>query len=161
MPLLLRWPRFVAPGSTTDDLVLNTDLAPTLLEAAGVAPTPRMQGRSLVPLLAGQRPDDWRTSLYYRYWMHLDPSHRVEAHAGVRTHHRKLVYYYGEGCGQPGSSEEVLPPEWELFDLDADPYELHSVHDDPAYAGDVVRLRAELRRLVEELGDDLHVPSDP
>jgi arylsulfatase A-like enzyme len=161
MPLLWRWPGVVEPGSTNDDLVLNTDVAPTLLAAAGLAPTPRMQGRSLLPLLRGERPTDWRTSLYYRYWMHLDSIHRVEAHAGVRTRDRKLVYYYGDGAGQPGSSDEVLPPAWELFDLDADPYELRSVHDDPAYAGDLRRMRDELRRLAAALGDDLHVPRDP
>ena len=161
MPLLVRWPGIIAPGSSNDDLALNADIAPTLLEAAGGAPTPRMQGRSLLPLLTGDRPGDWRTSLYYRYWMHLDPSHRVEAHAGVRTHDRKLVYYYGDGCDQPGSSDETLPPEWELFDLDTDPYELRSVHDEPAYADDATRLRDELRRLIEVFGDDLHVPSDP
>ncbi len=158
MPLLVRWPEVVEPGWVCDDLALNVDLAPTFLASAGLPASERMQGRSLLPLLAGETPPDWRASMYYRYWMHLDSIHRIEAHAGVRTRDRKLVYYYGDGGGQPGSSAETLPPEWELFDLDADPYELRSVHDEADYADDLRRLRSELRRLVDELGDDLDVP---
>jgi hypothetical protein len=65
------------------------------------------------------------------------------------------VHYYGSGCGQPGASTEEIPEEWELFDLVADPNELHSVHDDPAYAEDLTRLRAELDRLATQLGDTI------
>ena len=79
----------------------------------------------------------------------------VAAHRGVRTRDRKLVHYYGSGCGQPGASEQRTPEEWELFDLERDPAEMHSVHDDPAYAEDLARLRAELDRLARELGDDI------
>jgi Domain of unknown function (DUF4976) len=71
----------------------------------------------------------------------------------VRTRDRKLVHYYGSGCGQPGASEQTTAPEWELFDLVADPAEMQSVHDDPAYAGDLARMRTELDRLAHELGD--------
>lgn len=98
----------------------------------------------------------WRTAVYpYHYWMHLDSSHRVEPHAGVRTADRKFVYFYGDGCGQPGSSDETLPPVEELFDLEAVPYELRSVHDNPADADDLARLRAQMRGLAAEVGDDL------
>ena len=159
MPLLVRWPGIAAPGSVSDDIVLNVDFAPTLLDAAGLKAGARMQGRSMLDVLRGATPPDWRTAMYYRYWMHLDSSHRVEAHAGVRTLHRKLIYYYGHGARQPGASDETLPPIWELFDLDTDPYERNSVHDDPAYASDLVALRGQLVRLVAELGDDLEVPA--
>jgi hypothetical protein len=76
----------------------------------------------------------------------------------VRTRDRKLVYYDGDGCGQPGASDESRSPTWELFDLATDPYELRSVHDNPSYGGDVPRLRAELARLIAEVGDDLEPP---
>ena len=155
MPLAIRWPRAVAAGAVNDDLVVNVDFAPTFLEAAGLSPSERMQGRSFLGLLGGDSPHDWRTAMYYRYWMHLDSIHRIEAHAGVRTRDRKLVYYYGSGAGQPGASDEQLPPAWELFDLDADPYELRSVSDDPAYADDFTALRTTLADLVAEVGDDL------
>ncbi len=161
MPLLVRYPPLVAPGSTSDALVLNVDLAQTFLELAGVPAPERMQGRSLVPLLSGRRSDEvaWRTQTYYRYWEHLDSIHRVAAHRGLRTRERKLVHYYGSGCDQPGASTEETAAEWELFDLERDPAELHSVHDDPAYADDLARLRADLDRVARELGDE--VPAAP
>jgi arylsulfatase A-like enzyme len=155
MPLLVRYPRLVAPGSESDALVLNVDLAQTILELAGVPALDRMQGRSMVPLLGGASPSDvgWRESAYYRYWEHLDGCHRVAAHRGLRTHDRKLVHYYGSGCGQPGASTEETGEEWELFDLERDPRELHSVLDDPDYASDLARLRAELDAVAISLGD--------
>jgi arylsulfatase A-like enzyme len=159
--LLVRYPRVVAPGSVSDALVLNVDFAQTILELAGVPAPDRMQGRSMVPLLAGNDPAriGWRESAYYRYWEHLDGCHHVAAHRGVWTRDRKLVHYYGSGCGQPGASDLETPEEWELFDLVADPSERHSVHDDPAYAADVGRLKAELDALAVFLGDTVPVPA--
>jgi hypothetical protein len=109
----------------------------------------------MVPLLGGASSTDagWRESAYYRYWEHLDGCHRVAAHRGLRTHDRKLVHYYGSGCGQPGASAEETGEEWELFDLERDPRELHSVLDDPDYASDLARLRAELDAVALSLGD--------
>jgi arylsulfatase A-like enzyme len=155
MPLLVRYPRMVAPRSVSDALVLNVDFAQTLLALAGVPALDRMQGRSMVPLLRGASAADagWRESSYYRYWEHLDGCHRVAAHRGVRTRDRKLVHYYGSGCGQPGASAEEIDEEWELFDLERDPRELDSVVDDPAYAPDLNRLRAELDAVATSLGD--------
>ena len=155
MPLVVRYPRLVAPGSESDALVLNVDFAQTILDLAGVPDIDRMQGRSMVPLLGGSSADDigWRELAYYRYWEHLDGCHGVAAHRGVRTRDRKLVHYYGSGCGQPGASAEETAEEWELFDLDRDPRELHSVHDHPAYAADLARLRAELDAVATDLGD--------
>jgi arylsulfatase A-like enzyme len=157
MPLVMRYPRLVEAGTASDALVLNVDFAQTLLDLAGVDPHPRMQGRSMRPLLAGESAAaaDWRTAAYYRYWEHLDGCHRVAAHRGVRTRDRKLVHYYGSGCGQPGASEEHTEPEWELFDLDRDPREMCSVASDPAYAEDLAQLRSLLDELAAGIGDDL------
>jgi arylsulfatase A-like enzyme len=162
MPLVVRYPRLVPAGTTSDALVLNVDFAQTFLDLAGAAAHPRMQGRSMAPLLAGQDPATvgWRTETYYRYWEHLDGIHRVAAHRGIRTRDRKLVHYYGSGCGQPGASDEVVPAEWELFDLERDPDELRSVYDDPAYAEDVTRLTDALDRLATELDDDVPLNED-
>ncbi|HET9457194.1 MAG TPA: sulfatase [Candidatus Limnocylindrales bacterium] len=153
MPMLVRYPPLVRPGSTSSSIVLNVDFGPTFLDLAGLATPGFMQGRSFLPILGGAPPDDWRTSMYYRYWVHWDVEHHVWAHYGVRTDRFKLVYYYAEPCGQLGAREAPRTPAWELFDLDHDPHELTSVYDDPAYRDVVGELTAELVRLQEELGD--------
>ncbi|WP_326794116.1 sulfatase [Streptomyces sp. NBC_01808] len=157
MPLLVRYPRRIAPGSASDAIVLNIDYAQTLLDLAGIPDTAvpqRMQGRSLTPLFGGHTPKGWRRSMYYRYWMHDDSAHHVRAHYGVRTERHKLIFYYGEGLGVPGASDRVFPPEWELFDLHNDPDELHNVHDHPAYAPVQAGLERELARLQRLYGDE-------
>jgi arylsulfatase A-like enzyme len=153
MPLLVRYPAAVAPGSTSDAIVLNVDFAQTFLDLAGVPEPAWMQGASIVPILRGRTPAAWRTAMYYRYWMHLDRIHRVQAHYGIRTRHHKLVHYPGSAPHVPGAWPEDREPAWELFDLYADPYELRSVHDDPAYAAVRAELTDRLWRLQAELGD--------
>ena len=159
MPLLVRYPREVPPDSVCRELALNVDFAQTLLDLADVQAPPRMQGRSLRELLRGEPPTGWREAVYYRYWEHDDGSHGVWAHYGVRTERHKLIYYYNDGLGQPGASDAAFPPEWELFDLESDPYELTSVYDDPAYARVREELTAELHRQQREIGDLPH-PTD-
>jgi arylsulfatase A-like enzyme len=153
MPFLVRYPREVTPGSSTDEMVLNLDFAPTFCDLAGVPVPGAMQGNSIRPLLRGEHPPDWRTSMYYRYWMHLDSLHRVAAHYGVRTRRHKLVHYPGRGIRAPGADEQRREPAWELFDLEADPYELRSVYDHPTYATVVRELTDELARLQQVYGD--------
>lgn len=143
MPFLVRYPREVREGAVNTDMVLNVDVAPTFLELAGAPVPDAMQGVSFRPLLQGRTPDDWRQQMYYRYWMHIDPDHAVQAHYGIRTHRYKLIRYDGDGGG----------PEWELFDLQEDPGEIHSVYDDPGYAEVVAELTEQLWRLQAEVGD--------
>jgi arylsulfatase A-like enzyme len=119
-----------------------------------------MQGTSFVPLLRGERPDDWQTSMYYRYWMHRDGAHAVPAHYGVRTLDHKLIGYYNDPLDQPGAFGPVDPPEWELFDLRSDPAELHNVIADPAYRDTARELRTELARLQSEVGDEPYAPAE-
>jgi arylsulfatase A-like enzyme len=132
-PLLVRWPGKVKPGSINTDLVSNLDFAETLLDAAGVRIPRDMQGRSLVPLLKGERPADWRGSHFYQYYEY-PAVHMVRRHYGVRTDRYKLIYYYGIN-------------EWELYDLEQDPHEMHSVYGEAAYADVVQKLKTELDRL--------------
>ena len=153
MPFIVRYPRAIGAGSSTHAMALNIDFAETWLDYAGVPIPDDMQGASIRPILEGETPDDWRTSMYYRYWMHLS-HHYVPAHYGIRTHQHKLIYYYGEALGTSGSVNEPKEPEWELFDLEKDPNEMCSVYDDPAYADVVKELTAELYRLKEEAMDD-------
>jgi arylsulfatase A-like enzyme len=133
MPFLVRWPGVTKPGSENKDLVQNLDFAQTFLEAAGLKAPDDMQGRSLVPLLKGETPKDWRTSIYYQYFEY-PAVHMVQKHYGVRTATHKLIHYYPIG-------------EWELFDLVNDPGERKSVYADPKYAETVKTLKAELERL--------------
>ena len=142
MPLIVRWPGVVTPGSEDDHLVQNLDFAETFLDAAKVPIPGDMQGRSLVPILAGADPDDWREAVYYHYY-EFPGAHMVARHYGVRTDRYKLIHYYQIG-------------EWELFDLERDPDELRNVYQDPAYDDVVERLRERL----EELRDHYDVPAE-
>ncbi len=160
MPLLVRYPAMVDAGSVCDDIVVNVDFAPTFLDLAGVDVPAEMQGASFAPLLAGAAPDDWQQSMYYRYWMHDDGIHRVPAHYGVRTRTHKLIGYYNDPLGQLGAREPAVAPEWELFDLVADPHELHNVISDPAYRSIALELQAELARLQADVGDEPHAETD-
>lgn len=156
MPLLLRWPAEIPAGSRWDAIVTNADFAATFLDLCGLDPAsalPTSQGRSFRPILRGETPADWPESMYYRYWEHRDPSHHVPAHYGVRARTNKLIHYYGDGLGVPGSSPERDVEEWELFDLEKDPHELRNVIADPAYASVLAELRDELARLQEFYGD--------
>ena len=153
-PLIIRWPGHVPAGTVNNDMILNLDHAPTFLELAG-GPIPKsMQGKSYKSILAGKTPPDWRTSMYYRYWMHLDESHNVPAHYGVRTNRYTLIHYYGKGMDMKGAKDIDLTPEWELFDNQKDPQQMHNVYADPAYQTTVRELRAELDRLRREVGDE-------
>jgi arylsulfatase A-like enzyme len=140
-PLIVRWPGVVEPGSEDRHLVQNLDFAQTFLHMAGVEAPGRMQGRSLVPLLRGEEPGDWRDAIYYHYYE--SGGHNVPRMYGVRTDRYKLIHYPETG-------------ERELFDLAEDPYELHTVHDDPAYAEVLAAMEDRLTSLEEEYG----VPED-
>jgi arylsulfatase A-like enzyme len=147
MPFLAQYPKKIKPATVTNEMVINVDFAPTFLELAGAAVPTEMQGRSMVPLLEGKKPKDWRKSMYYRYWMHLGGGHTVTAHYGVRTHTHKLIYYYGKALGSAGAVDKDTPPEWELFDLKKDPREMTNVHGRPEYAKVQRELEKELERL--------------
>ncbi len=152
MPFLARLPGRVAPGSINKDIVLNIDFAPTFLDLAGQRTPVEMQGRSFRSILNGRTPRDWRTSMYYRYWMHL-ADHHVPAHYGVRTSRYKLIYFYGKALGSAGAIDKDTQPEWELFDLEKDPREMNNVYADPAYRTVVKKLKATLEKHRRAYGD--------
>jgi arylsulfatase A-like enzyme len=153
MPFVLRLPREVKAGTKCDDFVLNVDFASLVLDLAGVTIPDEFQGHSFRSLLHGETPQDWRQSMYYRYWMHGDGAHNVYAHYGVRTHDYKLIYFYNDGCGQAGTGSETHPPEWGLFDRKVDPYKLKSVVDEASEKPVRDELTDELHRLQDEVGD--------
>ena len=140
MPFLVRWPGAIKPRTRIDAMALNLDFAPTFLEAAGVRVPAGMQGRSLVPVLRGRTPADWRSSMYYRYY-HDPGDHNTRAHYGVRTKTHKLIYFWKKD-------------QWELFDLVNDPFELHNLYGQPGQEALAASLKAELERVKHAARDE-------
>ncbi len=142
-PLIIHWPGVTEGGRSTDALVQNIDLAPTFLEMAAIGSHATMHGKSLVPLLKGETPKDWRDSLYYHYQM-IEPqsrtSHLVARHYGVRTEHHKLIYFYDFD-------------QWELYDLISDPNEVLNQYENPHYQGIVADLKTQLTTLRDQYDD--------
>ncbi|MFH0841890.1 MAG: sulfatase [Bacteroidota bacterium] len=139
-PLLVQWPGVVKPGSVNNDMVSNIDLAETFLEMAGVEVPSDMQGRSMVPVLKGKTPKNWRKEHYYHYYEYPG-SHMVKRHYGMSTERYKLMHYYYD------------IDEWELYDRQADPLEMKNVYDDPAYASVRKNLHKRLEKVMLEYGD--------
>ncbi len=155
VPLMVRAPGGKR-GQSPSHMAVNIDIAPTILDYAGVAKAETMQGRSLRPILEGAAPSDWRESVYYSYYENswvlsgkgkeamADPSfqfftpHRIGPHRGVRTATHKLIHYYAEG------------DYFELFDLTKDPNELNNIYSDTAAAS----LKKELERLRQYYRDE-------
>ena len=145
-PLMVRWPGTVKPESFSEALVSNVDFAETFLEIAGATIPDDMQGRSLVPILKGETPGDWRKAHYYQYYEFLNDrktAHMVRRHYGVRTDRYKLIHFYNID-------------EWELYDLQADPREMRNIYSEPQYAELVQELKAEITTLQHQL----EVPDD-
>ena len=140
MPFVVRWPAAIKPGTRVSAMGLNVDFAPTFLDAAGLSVQPQMQGRSLLPLLRGRAPANWRTAMYYRYY-HDPGDHNTRAHYGVRTMTHKLIYFWKKD-------------QWELFDLVRDPAELHNLYGQPGQEDLTRTLKAELQRLKGALHDE-------
>jgi arylsulfatase A-like enzyme len=140
-PLLVRWPEHVKPGSVNKDLVQNIDFAETFLDLAGVNSPKEMQGESIVPLMKGNTPADWRSSLYYHYYEYPAFWHAVRRHEGVSEKRFKLIRFYGKDV--PNGEE------WEFFDLKNDPQEMKSEYSNSDYVDEVERLKKELHRLRE------------
>ncbi len=131
-PLLMRLPG--GKKGKIDQMVQNIDYAPTFLELAGVPIPDDIQGVSLLPLLKGESPSDWRTSLYYHFYEY-PAEHKVKRHYGVRNNRYKLIHFYND------------IDEWELYDLQKDPHELHNVYAAPEYADVKAQMMHELDSL--------------
>ncbi len=137
-PLLVRWPGTVAAETTNNAIVSNLDFAQTFLDIAGVDIPDDMQGESLVPLLEGKKPQDWRQAFYYHYYENPG-GHNVARHYGVTNGNFKLIHFY--------ALEGKKIDDWELFDLNNDPNELTSVYGDSQYADVQARMHKQLDRL--------------
>ncbi len=141
-PLVMMLPKGLdARGDITED-VQNIDYAPTFLELAG-APIPEdIQGRSLVPLLKGEHPEDWRKAVYYHYYEY-PAEHMVKRHYGIRTDRYTLVHFYND--------IDV----WELYDRENDPHQLHNIYGQPGTEEITKDLKRQLHDLQVEYDDPI------
>ena len=137
MPLLIRYPRAIKAGTVRDEFALNIDLAPTLLELAGVSGPTRMEGRSLVPLLKGAK-TEWRKSFLIEYYSDkVFPRIRQMGYKAVRNERWKYIHYFElEGMD-------------ELYDLKADAYEMRNIIHQPGAAKILDEMKQEMERLLK------------
>lgn len=140
VPMMIRYPATISAGTVRDEMVLNIDVASTLLEFAGLGSPSTMQGRSFAPLAQGRATDDWRQDWLYEYYEYPG-AEEVKPHRGVRTERYKYIHYF------------LDPQEFELYDLETDPNEDHNLYGKPEYAELTARLGARLEALRRETGD--------
>ena len=139
-PLIMRLPKGFDRRGDITEMVQNIDYAPTFLELAGAEIPSDIQGVSLVPLLKGEHPKDWRKALYYHFYEY-PAEHMVKRHYGVRTERYKLVHFYNDINW------------WELYDLQADSSEMHNLYGQPEYEPVVKELKEEMLKLQEQYND--------
>jgi len=143
IPLLMRYPEAIRPGTVVDEMALTVDLAPTILDLCDAEPLRGIHGRSMTGLLAGKTAG-WRQSWFYEYNYEKQFPYTPNVR-GVRTKDWKYVHY-PHGDGGPDRHKA------ELYDLKNDPRELRNLIDDPKAAGKLAELKTELARLMKETG---------
>jgi len=143
VPLLVRYPKLVHPGTVIERMVLNVDLAPSVVEICGAKPLENVHGSSWKGLLE-DKTADWRKSWYYEYNYEKQFPYTPNVR-GVRTDEWKYVHY-PHGDGSPDRHKA------ELYNLKTDPGETKNLIDDLAYAGKIAELKAELARLMKATG---------
>ncbi len=139
IPLIVRYPRRIRAGTTSDKMVLNVDFAPTLLDIVGLPVPADFQGKSVMPLVKGKN-IPWRTDWLYEYYEYPG-FENIRPNRGVRTERYKYIHYF------------VDPQEFELYDLQTDPNEMHNLYGDPKYAALTKRLVGRLEELRRETND--------
>jgi arylsulfatase A-like enzyme len=140
MPFIVKWPGVVKPGSKNEKMIQNLDYAETFLDVAKTAIPSDMQGRSLLPLFAGESPRDWRDSIYYHYYEYPS-SHMVPRHNGIRTERYKLMHFYEFD-------------EWEFYDLKTDPDELTNLYHNSSFQKLIAQHKQQLDALEVHYEDD-------
>ncbi|HEX7049212.1 MAG TPA: sulfatase [Longimicrobiales bacterium] len=138
IPMLAYAPGYIPAGSEVTALVRNIDIAPTILELAGIPVPDDMDGRSVLAALRGE-PVDWSGELLYEYYWEYAFPHTPTVFA-LRGDRYKYIFYHGV---------------WdlnELYDLETDPHEQHNLIDVPAYQDRVRAMRDRLFDLLEQTG---------
>jgi len=139
VPLLVKYPKTIKPATTNEEMVLNVDIAPTILELGGVPVPETMDGTSIKPLLE-EKEIDWRQDFLYEYYEY-PAVHMVRKNRGVRTTKWKYIHYFEE------------PQEFELFDIENDPIEMNNLINDPNCKEIIEQLKARMLELRRELKD--------
>ncbi|WP_081634910.1 sulfatase family protein [Lunatimonas lonarensis] len=137
-PLLMSWKGKITPGRIDKNLVSNLDFAQTFLEVAGLEAPIIMQGRSLVPLMSGTAPENWRNFLYYHYYEYPGV-HSVHKHEGITSPRYKLMHFY-----------EL--DEWEFYDLETDPMEMNNLYGNQDYQELIASMKDRLKRTKMQYG---------
>lgn len=137
-PLLVYYPN--GKRGDIEQMVQNIDYAPTFLQVAGVDVPKDIQGVSMLPLLKGEKPKNWRKSLYYHYYEY-PAEHSVCRHYGVRTDRYTLIHFYND------------IDTWELYDLKKDPEQMHNLYGKPGFEKLTKKLKKELARLREQYNE--------
>ena len=137
-PLLIRLPG--GKKGDIDEFVQNIDYGPTILDLAGIQIPSDMHGISFLPLLRGEKVENWRKSLYYHFY-EFPAEHSVKRHYGVRTERYKLIHFYND------------IDKWELFDLQEDPMEMNNLYGKTGYENITHQLEKELIRLQKQYQD--------
>ncbi|WP_395088379.1 sulfatase [Armatimonas sp.] len=146
IPLLIRMPKKLRKAQKLDQLALNADIAPTVLELAGVPVPSTMHGRSLLPLALGKTPPDWRKAFFYTYF--FEKGFAAPTTQAVRTESAKLIQYPGH-------------PEWtEVYDLKKDPYETKNLAADTGSTGLRTALQQEFERQRKAIGFEIPAFAD-
>ena len=143
-PLVMHLPKGYERRGNIDEMVQNIDYAPTFLDMAD-APIPEdIQGESLVPLLKGgeKQIGKWRDAIYYHFYEY-PAEHSARRHYGIRTAKWKLIHFYND------------IDQWEMYDLENDPNELHNLYNQPRYAKQQKQLHKQLRQLQKKYDDPI------
>ncbi|HLT07658.1 MAG TPA: sulfatase [Cyclobacteriaceae bacterium] len=138
-PMVMRYPGVIRAGTVSDDMVMNLDIAPTILDIAGVAIPEDMQGESFLPLLTAKKAKG-RSAIYYHYYENGE--HAVSPHFGVKTERYKLIRYYKR------------VEAWELYDLEKDPHELNNLYGNSKYRKTQEALKKQLQALIDQYEDE-------
>jgi arylsulfatase A-like enzyme len=137
----MRYPGVIKPGTTVNQMIVNIDFAPTILDIAGLTAPASMQGVSFLPLLKTGKTENWREAAYYHYYEYPEP-HHVSPHFGIRTDQYKLIRFYG-----PADA-------WELYDLKKDPAEMKNLYSEKKDSQLMISLKKQLKDLIIQYKDD-------
>lgn len=142
MPFLIRYPKNIKPGTVVTDIVSNIDMAPTVLDMAGISIPKDVQGKSFYKNLKGKTSTNWRQSMYYHYYEY--PFwHHVQPHYGIRNKRYKLIHFYYD--------IDI----WEFYDLENDPSELNNLIHSKKHSSTIKKLKKELYKLKSDYGNNM------
>lgn len=144
VPFLIRCPELIKGGQVRDEMIQNIDVAPTILQVAGIEKPSQMQGNSILPLLSDNEKITWRDKVFYEYYWEYDFPHTPTMH-GVRTDRYKLIRYHGVWDTN------------EFYDLANDPHEMNNLIASPEHQETIKELTSNIYNWLEET-DGMQIP---